>query len=108
MLFYGYYGVYEEENKLGQKFLVDVDVWMDFIKVGEIDVMEQFVSYVDMYKQIKIIVEGLFFKLVEVVVSVIVRMFLIVYFMILDVRVKVCKFYVVVEGIVDYLGVEIF
>ncbi len=27
--FYGYHGVYEEERRLGQRFLVDVELWLD-------------------------------------------------------------------------------
>ncbi|XP_073395110.1 uncharacterized protein [Physcomitrium patens] len=89
MLFHGYHGVYEEENKLGQKFLVDVDAWMDLTKAGETDAMEQSVSYADMYKQIKTIVEGPPFKLVEAVASAIARTLLTAHPMISDVRVKV-------------------
>ena len=27
--FHGYHGVKEEEKKLGQKFVIDIDAWMD-------------------------------------------------------------------------------
>lgn len=108
MLFHGYHGVFVEENKLGQKFLVDVDAWVDLSKAGESDDLEQSVSYADMYKQIKVIVEGPPFKLVESVASAIANALLSTHPSISDVRVKVCKPHVAVEGVLDHLGVEIF
>ncbi|MBA0557783.1 hypothetical protein Golob_014827, partial [Gossypium lobatum] len=35
--FHGFHGVKLEEKKLGQKFLVDVDAWMDLWKVDKSD-----------------------------------------------------------------------
>ncbi|KAG0624794.1 hypothetical protein M758_2G004400 [Ceratodon purpureus] len=108
MLFHGYHGVLAEENKLGQKFLVDVDAWMDLSKAGESDEMGDSVSYADIYKQIKAIVEGPPFKLVESVANAIAKALLSAHPSISDVRVKVCKPHVAVEGVLDHLGVEIF
>lgn len=108
MLFQGYHGVFAEENKLGQKFSVDVDAWMDLRPAGESDDIGQSVSYADMYKQIQAIVEGPPFKLVESVASAIATVLLSSHPSISDVRVKVCKPHVAVEGVLDHLGVEIF
>lgn len=108
MLFHGYHGVFVEENKLGQKFLVDVDAWTDLSKAGESDAIEDSVSYADMYKQIKAVVEGPPFKLVESVANAIAKALLSAHPSISDVRVKVCKPHVAVEGVLDHLGVEIF
>lgn len=108
MLFHGYHGVFAEENKLGQKFVVDVDAWMDLSTAGESDDIEQSVSYADIYNQVKLIVEGPPFKLVESVATAIAKALLSTHSSISDVRVKVCKPQVAVEGVLDYLGVEIF
>lgn len=108
MLFHGHHGVFVEENKLGQKFMVDVDAWMDLRKAGESDEMADSVSYADMYKQIKAIVEGPPFKLVESVANAIAKALLSAHPSVSDVRVKVCKPHVAVEGVLDHLGVEIF
>ncbi|MBA0683768.1 hypothetical protein Goari_025398 [Gossypium aridum] len=35
--FHGFHGVKLEEKKMGQKFLVDVDAWMDLWKVDKFD-----------------------------------------------------------------------
>lgn len=106
--FHGHHGVYEEERKLGQKFLVDVDAWVDLRQAGESDQIEHSVSYAEMYTQIKMIVEGPPFMLVESVASAIAKELLGRHSLISDVRVKISKPHVAVEGVVDYLGVEIF
>lgn len=50
LLFHGYHGVKPEENKLGQKFLVDIDAWMDLRSAGESDRLSDTVSYTDIYR----------------------------------------------------------
>lgn len=106
--FHGHHGVYEEERKLGQKFLVDVDAWIDLRKAGESDRMEHSVSYADLYKQIKTVVEGPAFRLVEAVANNIAKEILGAHPTISEVRVMICKPHVAIEGVVDSLGIEIF
>lgn len=48
--FHGYHGVKPEETKLGQKFLVDVDAWMDLRPAGKSDCLSDTLSYTDIYK----------------------------------------------------------
>lgn len=48
--FHGYHGVKPEENKLGQKFLVDVDAWLDLRQAGISDCLSDTVSYTDIYR----------------------------------------------------------
>uniref|UniRef100_A0A3Q7IKQ1 Dihydroneopterin aldolase/epimerase domain-containing protein n=1 Tax=Solanum lycopersicum TaxID=4081 RepID=A0A3Q7IKQ1_SOLLC len=48
--FHGYHGVKQEERKLGQKFLVDVDAWMDLRSAGESDCLSDTLSYTDIYR----------------------------------------------------------
>ncbi|KAF5473963.1 hypothetical protein F2P56_005908, partial [Juglans regia] len=50
--FHGYHGVKAEERKLGQKFLVDVDAWMDLLPAGKSDNLSDTVSYTDIYRLI--------------------------------------------------------
>jgi len=108
MLFHGYHGVFAEENKLGQKFLVDVDAWVDLRAAGGSDDIGKSVSYAELYEQIKAVVEGPPFKLVETVANGIAQAIFLAHPSITDVRVKVCKPHVAVEGVLDHLGVEIF
>jgi 7,8-dihydroneopterin aldolase/epimerase/oxygenase len=48
--FHGFHGVKREERTLGQKFVVDVDAWMDLAAAGESDSIAHTVSYIDIYR----------------------------------------------------------
>lgn len=48
--FHGFHGVKEEERKLGQKFLLDVDAWMDLQPAGNSDNLSDTVSYTAIYR----------------------------------------------------------
>jgi 7,8-dihydroneopterin aldolase/epimerase/oxygenase len=65
MAFYGYHGVYPEENKLGQRFLVDIILECDLQEVGLTDRLDLTVNYGEVYEVTRQIVEGKPFKLVE-------------------------------------------
>ncbi|KAJ7533172.1 hypothetical protein O6H91_13G036000 [Diphasiastrum complanatum] len=108
LMFHGHHGVYDEEKKLGQKFRVDVDVWLDLRKAGATDQLEYSVSYAEIYRIIKKILEGPPHALLESVATAIAFDIFKNFPAITDVRVKVGKPHVAVEGVVDYLGVEIF
>ncbi|PNT65163.1 dihydroneopterin aldolase 2 [Brachypodium distachyon] len=105
--FYGFHGVKQEEKTLGQKFVVDVDAWMDFSVAGETDSICDTVSYTDIYRIVKDVVEGPSNNLLESVAHRIARDTLLKFPQISAVRVKVGKPHVAVQGVVDYLGVEI-
>lgn len=65
MEFYGYHGVFPEENVLGQRFKVDLTVSVDLKKAGQTDDLEYSVNYGELYQVCKDIVEGKPCKLVE-------------------------------------------
>ncbi|MGC4378628.1 dihydroneopterin aldolase [Fictibacillus sp. Mic-4] len=69
MEFYGYHGVFPEENKLGQRFYVDLILEADLEPAGKSDRLEQSVDYGEVYKTVKEIVEGEPKNLVESVVE---------------------------------------
>ena len=48
--FNGFHGVKPEEKKLGQKFLVDVDAWMDLQAAGKSDKLSDTISYTEIYR----------------------------------------------------------
>ncbi|KAL5989936.1 Dihydroneopterin aldolase 1 [Asimina triloba] len=105
--FHGFHGVKQEEKKLGQKFLVDVDAWLDLSKAGDSDCMEDTLSYTDIYRIVQEVVEGPPHNLLESVAQQIANTTLTKHPQISAVRVKVGKPHVAVQGQVDYLGVEI-
>jgi dihydroneopterin aldolase len=43
--FHGYHGVHEEERKLGQRFLVDVEILLDLTEAGRRDDLAASVDY---------------------------------------------------------------
>jgi 7,8-dihydroneopterin aldolase/epimerase/oxygenase len=67
MSFYGYHGVFPEENKLGQRFIVDVTLQLSLRAAGETDNLEETVNYAAVYETVKEVVEGKPKKLVEAV-----------------------------------------
>ncbi|HIA74961.1 MAG TPA: dihydroneopterin aldolase, partial [Dehalococcoidia bacterium] len=58
MIFYGYHGVNREERLVGQKFVVDVTVECSLLKPSLSDMIYDTVSYSDLFKTVKSIVEG--------------------------------------------------
>ncbi|XP_051152343.1 dihydroneopterin aldolase 1-like isoform X2 [Andrographis paniculata] len=107
MMFHGYHGVKPEERKLGQKFLVDVDAWMDLQAAGNSDNLSDTVSYTDIYRVVKAVMEGSPHNLLESVAQLIATTALSKFPQVSAVRVQVGKPHVAVVGPVDYLGVEI-
>ncbi|SFB31977.1 dihydroneopterin aldolase [Lentibacillus halodurans] len=67
MAFYGYHGLFPEETKLGQRFLVDVDLMLDLKKSSRTDDMNDSIDYGEVYDVVKEIVEGEPKNLVEAV-----------------------------------------
>lgn len=65
MRFYGYHGVYPEESRLGQAFLVDVELYADLREAGQRDDIRKTVDYGKVYLTVKEMVEGRPFKLIE-------------------------------------------
>jgi len=92
MQFYGYHGVFPEENVLGQRFEVDLTVSLNLKAAGETDRLEDSVNYGELYTICKEIVEGPKpYKLVEAVAEKIANGVLVAYPSVTEVTVKVIK-----------------
>lgn len=65
--FYGYHGVFPEETKLGQRFVVDLVLGVELSEAGKTDDLTKTINYADIFQTVKAIVEGHPFKLVEAV-----------------------------------------
>uniref|UniRef100_A0A2P2ITZ7 7,8-dihydroneopterin aldolase n=1 Tax=Rhizophora mucronata TaxID=61149 RepID=A0A2P2ITZ7_RHIMU len=105
--FHGFHGVKPEEKTLGQKFLVDVDAWLDLREAGKSDCLSDTISYTDIYRIVKEVVQGPSHNLLESVAQQIATTTLTKYPKISAIRVKVGKPHVAVHDTLDYLGVEI-
>ncbi|XP_027352371.1 dihydroneopterin aldolase 2-like isoform X3 [Abrus precatorius] len=107
LTFHGFHGAKPEERKLGQKFLVDMDAWVDLRAAGKSDHLSDTVSYTEIYRIAKETIEGTPHNLLESVAQKIAFTALRNHQELSAIRVKVGKPHVAVRGPVDYLGVEI-
>lgn len=67
MVFYGYHGVLPEEQTLGQRFVVDVEMRLDLRPAGEADDLGSTVNYSEVYSAVAKVVTGPPFHLIEAV-----------------------------------------
>jgi dihydroneopterin aldolase len=58
LVFYGYHGVLAEEQKLGQRFQVDLRLWMDLQAAARSDDLADTVSYAAVFDQVRAVLEG--------------------------------------------------
>lgn len=65
MEFYGYHGVLKEEKKVGQPFLISVEMYLDLFPAGVSDDLSKTVNYAEVYQEIKKIAEEKRFDLIE-------------------------------------------
>ena len=108
MTFYGFHGVGPEEQSLGQRFVVDLEVRKDLRPAGASDDLRQTVDYSRLYRLVREVMEGPSRKLLENVAETIAQRVLDA-FEVEAVRVKVKKPDVPMKGsILDYAAVEIF
>ncbi|WP_044749416.1 dihydroneopterin aldolase [Bacillus alveayuensis] len=91
MEFYGYHGVFPEENKLGQRFRLDVMLEVDLSKAGKTDDLTFTVNYADVYQICQEIVEQKVYKLVEKVAEEIAQSLLQKFSLVKQCTVKVIK-----------------
>ncbi|KAL2335994.1 hypothetical protein Fmac_010440 [Flemingia macrophylla] len=105
--FYGFHGAIAEERKLGQKFIVDIDAWMDLKPAGKSDHLSDAVDYTLIFDIAKEVIEGSPHNLLESVAQKIAVTTLTNHKEISAVWVKVIKPHVSVQGQLDCLGVEI-
>eukprot|EP00894_Picocystis_sp_ML_P002462 jgi/Pico_ML_1/52979/g3605.t2 len=107
LVFHGKHGVFPEENVLGQKFEVDVELSTDLQTAGRTDDLQHSVNYAQVYDEVKTIVEGPPKNLIESVAEDIARTILKRHPRVQDVVVRVSKPHVAVAGVLDSLGIEI-
>ncbi len=107
LCFYGYHGVLPEENTLGQKFFIDVILYLDLREAGRADQLDATVNYAVAYEVIKESAEIRKFKLIEALAEDIAQNMLSQFPVIEEIKVVVRKPGAPVAGIFDYFGVEI-
>lgn len=107
MRFYGYHGVFPEEQKLGQRFVVNLEMNLDLRRVGETGSLEDTVNYGDAYQHIQGVVEGEPVALIETVAEKIANKLLEIYSRLESVVVEVEKPGAPIPGVFDTVSVRI-
>ncbi|WP_085993718.1 dihydroneopterin aldolase [Oceanobacillus senegalensis] len=106
--FYGFHGLMPEENRLGQPFHVDVELYADLYKAGVSDNMNDSIHYGEAYEMIKEIVEGEAKNLIEAVAEDIAQKLLSSFDLLQGCRIKVIKPNPPIPGHYDSVAVEIY
>src|SRR5690606_31871826 len=106
MSFYGTHGVLTEENRLGQRFSVDLELFLDITKAAQKDLLKHSINYAEVYDTVKSEVEGTEVKLLETLAENIAQKVLTA-FQIQQVRVKVRKLHPPIKGFDGTVSVEI-
>lgn len=106
MEFYGYHGVMEQEQQLGQKFVVDVELELDLQEAGTSDNLAATVSYADVYEVVNRVLTGPPRQLLEAVAED-VAIGVLSYSRVKLVRVRLKKPQAPIAGHFNYMAVEI-
>ena len=107
MGFYGYHGILEEEQTLGQKFFLDALLYLPLKTAGETDDLNYSVSYAEVYEIIKEIVTKERFALIEALAERISKEIFSSYPAVQKIVLRIKKPEAPVPGIFNYFGVEI-
>lgn len=106
-VFYAYHGVLSDEQTLGGKFEVDVDLHCDLSRGARSDNLKQTVNYEKVYESINQLVLGRKYYLIEALAETIADGLLRDFKKISKVVVRVRKPSAPVKGVIDYVEVEI-
>ncbi len=107
MTFYGYHGALEEENRLGQRFIIDARLGLSLIKAGETDELEYTVSYADVFESIRNICEDERYSLIEALAHNIAQCILDEFAIVQNVQISVKKPQAPINGMFDYMQVSV-
>lgn len=106
MAFFAYHGVAPTEKLQGQRFFVDVDLYLDLAKASADDDIRHTVDYEGVFNVVKAHVEGKSFHIIEGLAQAVATS-LLEEFIVDQVTVRVRKPSVPIQGILDYTEVEI-
>jgi dihydroneopterin aldolase len=104
---YGYHGVFEKEQEIGQYFHINIELTLDLKKAGITDELENTVDYSKVYDIIKNINNNNKFRLIESFAHNISEEIMSTFDKIKDVTVQVRKPDAPIDGDFGWVGVEI-
>jgi dihydroneopterin aldolase len=106
-VFYAYHGVASDEQNLGGKFEIDVELRADLSAALESDDLKRTVNYEAVYGMVHAIVTSKKYFLLEALGNTIVKGVMRAWPVVDSVTVRVRKPHPPVKGVVDYVEVEI-
>lgn len=106
-VFYAYHGAMEDEQTLGGKFEVDVDMYCDLSAAVESDSLRKTVDYEKVYAVIQKIVLQKNYRLLEALGGTIARGIMEAFGNLEAVTVRIRKPHPPVKGVVDHVEVEV-
>lgn len=105
--FYGYHGVLEEENKLGQKFIIDAVLHVDLEEASKSDSVYDTVNYAEVFEIVQYHASIMKYKLIETLAQNIIDEIFEKHKKVQEIEITVKKPEAPVNGIYDYFAVEI-
>lgn len=106
IIFYAHHGFYKAERELGQKFEIDIEVGCDLKESAQSDDLKKTIDYSRIYNIAKNTFEHYKFKLIETVAEKIADEILQIKG-IKNVLIKVRKPHVPMNGLLDFVEIEI-
>lgn len=106
-VFYAYHGNEDEEQYLGGKYHVDVEIATDFTRAASHDSLAETVNYEMLYRIVQEILTGHKFFLIEAIAQTVARTVLDRIEPVESVLVRVRKPGVPIKGVVDYVEAEV-
>ena len=106
IVLFGHHGVHEEEKRLGQRFIVDVEMSRDLSVAGASDRLEDTVNYSDAYRIVKAVIEGPSRNLLEALAEEIAGS-LLSQLLVDEARVRIGKPSVPIDGTLDQAWIEV-
>ena len=91
LTFYGYHGAFAEEQRLGQRFVVDIRLGLDLAEAGRTDDLTRTVDYGKVIEGVRAIVEGPPYSLIEALAETIASAILADYERVEEIQVRVEK-----------------
>jgi len=105
--FYGYHGVLAEENRLGQKFTVNLELFADLTKACKSDAVNDTINYGLVYKLVKEIIEKEQYNLIERLAEEITIRIFSTFEKVNEIVVEIEKPEAPVNGIYDFFSVQL-
>lgn len=106
-IFFAYHGLMQEEQNLGGKFNIDVDMYTDFSNTAKSDNLTDTINYVMVYKEINKIIHEKNYNLIETIATHIADELLKQHPAIQKIAVRVRKNSVPIGGVIDYVEAEV-